>query len=298
MDLFDIKCFLSVAQHLNLSLAAKEMFISQPAMSVKINAIEEEFDVKLFNRSRHKVELTPAGKLVQKSLADMLDNYEEIKAEACKIGSNHLSIGWPMEWINVDKVIQSFHTQYPDIELDVKLGGWGQLTSEVINGSLDVSFTEQSEILDIPALEGVFLFRDYGAIAVSKSSFLTKYIKIKPDLLKNEKIIMCDDKNGVKTMRQIHKRLNDAGFDMKNAKLAPHYSVTIAMASIGLGVAPILRSLKVKDNPSVSYVDIDSDKLFADFVLTWSLMNENPFISLFKDFCMQQKWGNVNSVVF
>ena len=80
-----MKCFLSVAKHLNLSLAAKEMFISQPAMTSKLNAIEEEIGVKLVKRSRHKVELTPAGESVQKDFAFILDYYEKTKIEAKKI---------------------------------------------------------------------------------------------------------------------------------------------------------------------------------------------------------------------
>ncbi len=295
MDFFDIKCFLSAAKHLNLSMAAKEMFISQPAMSVKINAIEEEFSTKLFYRTRHKVELTPAGAAVQSGFIHMLDCYDKVKAEARKISlsaSNYLSIGYhgPTEWANISELIQTFHLEYPQIEIDVKVGGWGKLTSEVIDGSLDVLFTEQAEVLDIAVLKSIFLFRDYVAVAVSKTGPLSKYAKIKPDLLKNEKIIMSNDQHAVKSMRRIHERLSEAGFDMKNAKLVDHYDVTIAMASAGMGIAPIPRSFKINGHQSVIYVDVDSEKAYEDFVLTWSAENHNPAIPLFRDFCKQREW--------
>ncbi|SHN63675.1 LysR family transcriptional regulator [Desulfitobacterium chlororespirans] len=295
MDLFDLRCFLSVAKHLNLSLAAKEMFISQPSMSVKINGIEEDFGVKLFNRTRHKVELTPAGESAQKDFAYILEYYEKAKVQAKKISesqNNHLCIGYhgPTEWANIHELVQEFHKKFPHIEIDVVVATWGALTHDLVNGRLDVMFNEQSEIDDITMLDSVYLFRDYVAIAVSKSSPLAQLKKIKPEALKNEKIIMSNNKYAVKSLKVVIERLSDAGFDMENARLVDHYDTTIAMASAGMGIAPIPRSFKIAGHQSVAYVDIDSDKVYEDFVLAWRNNNEKPAVHLFKDFCKQHEW--------
>ena len=226
MDVFSMKCYLSVAKYLNLSMAAKERFISQPAMSSKMNLLEEDFGVKLLIRSRQKVELTEAGKYIQQ---------------------------------------------------------------DVINGKLDVLFDEKSETDDVPSLESIFLFRDYAAVAVSKLSHLAAYEKASPDFLKTEKIIMSNNKSASVSLKNIVDRLSDAGFDMKNARLVDEYETTVAMAATGLGIAPIPRSFKVKNN-SVTYVDIDSDKVYQDFVLTWSKYNTNQNIELFKNYCEKLKW--------
>ncbi|ACL19164.1 transcriptional regulator, LysR family [Desulfitobacterium hafniense DCB-2] len=295
MDFFDVQCFLSVAKNLNLSLAAKEMFITQPAMSKKISALEEDFGVKLFNRTRHKVELTSAGKSVQKNFAYILDCYENTKIEAKKIGIseyNHLSIGYhgPTEWAKMNDVVQEFHKRHPHIEIDVVVGDWGPLILDLINGKLDVVFSERSEILDVTILDSIFLFRDFAALAVSKSSPLAQYDQIKPELVKNEKIIMTNNKGAARSLKYIIECLGKAGFDMENAKLADFYETTIAMASAGMGVAPIPRSFKIAGHQSVTYVDIDSDKIPMDFVLAWHINNEKPALHLFKDFCKQHEW--------
>ncbi|MGI1660043.1 MAG: LysR family transcriptional regulator [Desulfitobacterium sp.] len=295
MDLFDLRCFLSVAKHLNLSLAAKEMFISQPSMSTKINGIEEDFGVKLLNRTRHKVELTPAGESAQKDFAYILDYYEKAKLEAKEIsisGNNHLFIGYhgPTEWANIHELLQEFHQKFPQIEIDLVVGTWGSLTLDLINGKLDIIFSEQSEVLDISVLDSVFLFRDYAAIAVSKSSPLAQYNSLKPEFLKTEKIIMSNNKNATRSLKNINERLSNAGFDMENARLVDHYDTTIAMASAGMGVATIPRSFKIPGHHSVVYVDIDSDKVYQDFVLAWHISNEKPALHLFKDYCQQHEW--------
>ena len=293
MDIFSMKCYLSVAKYLNLSMAAKEMFISQPAMSSKMNFVEEYFGVKLLIRTRQKVELTEAGKYIQQEFSQLLDHYERIKLQAQKIsaGINHLSIGYhgPAEWANINNIIKDFCDLNPHIEVDVVVGGWGPLTLDVINGKLDVLFDEKSETDDIPSLESLFLFRDYAAVAVSKLSHLAVYEKASPELLKTEKIIMSNNKSASISLKKIVDRLSDAGFDMENARLVDEYETTVAMAATGLGIAPIPRSFKVKKS-SVTYVDIDSDKVYQDFVLTWSKYNPNKNIKLFKEYCEILEW--------
>ena len=57
-----IRYFLALVSTKNYTRAAQALYITQPTLSQQISAIEKELDTKLFERSRHKVELTPAGK--------------------------------------------------------------------------------------------------------------------------------------------------------------------------------------------------------------------------------------------
>ncbi len=56
-----IKCFLAVRKYLNFSTAAKQMYITQPALTYQINRLERELGVKLFDRTTSSVNLTKAG---------------------------------------------------------------------------------------------------------------------------------------------------------------------------------------------------------------------------------------------
>ena len=69
-----IRAFLSVASHLKFTRAADELNISQPALTVQINQLEEALSIKLFNRNRRQVSLTPAGH-------DLLPLFERIAAD-------------------------------------------------------------------------------------------------------------------------------------------------------------------------------------------------------------------------
>ena len=64
MTLTQIKYFIEVAKCLNFSEAAEHLFITQPALSRQITAIETELNMQLFIRGSKKLSLTPSGQLL------------------------------------------------------------------------------------------------------------------------------------------------------------------------------------------------------------------------------------------
>ena len=58
MEIKHLQYVLAIAKYKNLSYAARNLFITQPALSHQLNAIEKELGEKLFIRSTHSVEIT------------------------------------------------------------------------------------------------------------------------------------------------------------------------------------------------------------------------------------------------
>lgn len=80
MTQLQIKYFLMAARCLNFTEAAKQLYISQPALSQQITAMEKELNMQLFIRSKGKLRLTPAGA----TFLEELPRYEAIFAEILK----------------------------------------------------------------------------------------------------------------------------------------------------------------------------------------------------------------------
>lgn len=78
MDISYLSEFLTVAEELNFSRAAKTLNVSQPALSNHIIALEEELGVRLFERTKRRVSLTHEGKLLLADAQRILDTFEEM----------------------------------------------------------------------------------------------------------------------------------------------------------------------------------------------------------------------------
>ena len=62
MNIFQLSCFLAVAEYLNFSQAAQSLHVTHPAVSQQIQSLEKELNVKLFQRTTRSVKLTEEGR--------------------------------------------------------------------------------------------------------------------------------------------------------------------------------------------------------------------------------------------
>ncbi|SNY94406.1 transcriptional regulator, LysR family [Cohaesibacter sp. ES.047] len=80
-----IRAFLAVASHMKFVRAAEELHISQPALTVQISQLEEALSIKLFNRNRREVSLTPAGQNLLPMFERIVADLEEVMAASTEI---------------------------------------------------------------------------------------------------------------------------------------------------------------------------------------------------------------------
>ena len=80
-DFRQVKAFVAVAEKGSFTLAAKEIFLTQSAVSHSIRALEEQLSCKLLDRSRRKVQLTPEGILFLKRCRRIMQELEGAKKE-------------------------------------------------------------------------------------------------------------------------------------------------------------------------------------------------------------------------
>ena len=72
MNLNQLEYFVSAASYLNFTKAARECYISQTAMTQQMQALEKNLGVKLFIRDKHRIELTPSGRVYLKEAKAIL----------------------------------------------------------------------------------------------------------------------------------------------------------------------------------------------------------------------------------
>ena len=90
MTLTELKYIVAVAREKHFGRAADACYVSQPTLSVAIKKLEEELDVKIFERSAGEVSVTPLGESIVRQAQSVLEQAAEIK-EIAKRGKDPLS---------------------------------------------------------------------------------------------------------------------------------------------------------------------------------------------------------------
>src|SRR5438105_2344101 len=77
MELRQLRYFVAVAEEANISRAAQKIFLTQPALSRQIKALEEEIGQCLLERQAHSIRLTPVGEALLLEARDLLERADQ-----------------------------------------------------------------------------------------------------------------------------------------------------------------------------------------------------------------------------
>lgn len=144
---FRLKVFYIVSQRLNFTKAAKELFISQPAVSKHIKEIEKHYQAPLFERKGNTLKLTPKGEVLKKYAAKIFSLYREMDAEIkfldeqqrgiLKIGSSTTAAQYV-----IPGYLAAFKRNYPHISLELKTNNTEKVENWLQNGKIDIGIVE------------------------------------------------------------------------------------------------------------------------------------------------------------
>lgn len=144
MELKNLRTFRSVADHLNFTTAARELFLAQSSVSAQIKSLEEELDTRLFDRIGRKVLLTAAGQKLYDYAKKMEDMTIEIKSEIgdSKYVKGTLTIRVPesLACVYMPLIVEQFHKKNPRATLIFINCTDRQLKEELNTGRIDLAF--------------------------------------------------------------------------------------------------------------------------------------------------------------
>ncbi len=125
MELRHLRYFVAVAETFNFVHAAERLGISQPALSQQIGRLEDEIGVILLWRTRHKVELTPAGEVFLAEARLVLAQVDQAvqkaqRAAEGKIGNLRLGFVGSVLYSFLPQAIRAYRQRYPNVELHLQ----------------------------------------------------------------------------------------------------------------------------------------------------------------------------------
>ena len=175
MTFNQIKYFVTVAECLSFTEAAKCLFITQPALSRQISAMEQELGTKLFVRDKKRLKLTPGGSVLYNRLLHLLTDYEEAVEEARHANSGYegnLHIGF-LDIYDIsglfDDVIREFREAYENIEMSLERFSLKELPERLYARDLDLILTYGFSLYDKPDLMTVNIQKFDSCIMLNRN---------------------------------------------------------------------------------------------------------------------------------
>lgn len=150
MEIRQLEYFQKIAQTGSINEAARQLHMSQPPLSYQLKLLEEELDVKLFERSRQGVTMTEAGKLLYQRAGELLQFADSAKFEVTQTGRRQvLRLGMTSTTVGpILPKIAAFTRAHPDVSFEVRDGTTFSMMDLLLNGILDASVVRTPVQLD------------------------------------------------------------------------------------------------------------------------------------------------------
>lgn len=166
-----MKYFMKVAETLNFSMAAKELFITQSTLSQQILQMEHELDQPLFLRNSHEVTLTEAGHMLLPLAREAIraaDNCKIRMDELKNLATGELNIGVTFSFVSIiSETLTAFLRRYPHIKMNVTQSTMSELMEQLLRHELDFVLAFKPLRAD-PRIESHVLFHHRLAAIVNE----------------------------------------------------------------------------------------------------------------------------------
>jgi DNA-binding transcriptional LysR family regulator len=142
----DLRYFVAVAEELHFTRAAERLYVSQPALSKQVRALERQLGIELFRRDRHGVALTDAGTALlphaRRVLADWSEGAAAVEAARAARHST-LVVGMstsPVRGGLLPAIRSRFTAAHPEAVIRLRQVNWEDPTAGLADGTADVAF--------------------------------------------------------------------------------------------------------------------------------------------------------------
>lgn len=179
MEIHQLKTFVTVAREGSITRASEKLYLSQPAVSAHIKAIEEELGITLFDRTTRGMVTTREGERLLAKAEQTLGAHQELISEAAHIKGSltgRLRVGGASNSMSepLGRLMMGMSTRCPEVDITLQHGNALEILSGIRNGDLDVGFYNEPDEPDgdLATLEvgrfSIFLAAPAGSFGASQ----------------------------------------------------------------------------------------------------------------------------------
>lgn len=284
MELRHLRYFITVAEELHFGRAAERLRIAQPPLSFQIRQLEEEIGVRLFQRTKRRVELTAAGEVFLREALKTMAQLEQAVSDAQRASRGEvgqLTIGFIQSAaINaLPGVLRTFRDRFPEVDIKLREATPTQVHNDLIEGKIQIGFLRPP--INHDALECEIVLSEPLLVALPKGLPLARRKNLALKSLASERFIMSPREASPGFYDQIMSVCREAGFSPVIGQEAVQMQTILGLVAGGMGVALIPASIRSLRSDGVIYRELRDPVPQAEMIVAWRRDNQSPVLRAF-----------------
>ncbi len=230
-----LRTFHAVAREGGFSKAARALGVSQPTLSLQVQALEARYGVKLFERRGRRVELTDIGiQLVEITgpLFANLDEAEDLLAGGYNLSGGYLLLGATGPY-QIVPLMKAFRERYPEPRLSLFVRNGAELMTALRNRQIDIA-VHSDPPLDQKGLGLIPLQRDPAVVCVGLDHAWANRKSIPMRDLATQTLVLRE--KGTVTRDTLDRAFREAGIDLAPIMEINDWESVRELVAAGLGV--------------------------------------------------------------
>ena len=281
MELRLLRSFLAVAREQSFTRAAASINVAQPRLSLRIRQLEQELEVRLFDRNTRKVELTAAGRAFRDAIEPLLAQLE-LAAETCRRADRGeagvLRIGYSGRASHrlLPQLMQSYRSRYPDVLLDL-VGPLpsGALKAKLLEEQLDLA------LCFLPLGSGLINSRSLATIELKvvlpANHPMADQDKVPLARLGHDPFVGYPSNQGFLLRNAMDDECRRAGFAPRVVRECDNSQVLLCLVAAGTGVSLVPSELEFQEPiAGIVFKGLGRGSAKLRHGLAWRKANTNP----------------------
>ena len=256
------RIFYEVARCGNISRAAKELYISQPAISKAIGKLEESLGTRLFLRNSRGVQLTPEGNVLFQHVAAAFDSLSRGEKELKRIHDFHigqLKIGVSNTLCKYVLLpyLKSFVEKYPHVNITIESQSTAHTLEMLEARKIDIGLVAEPRARRGLNFTPVMEIHDGFVCTPAYMENLTLREGPAPDIFKTGNIMLLDRSN--MSRKHLDTYLYDRDIEVNQLLEVTDMALLIEFARIGLGIACVILDFVSDDLKNGTLMEVPLD---------------------------------------
>ncbi|EZI27835.1 MULTISPECIES: LysR family transcriptional regulator [Pseudomonas] len=284
-DLKQMKAFIAVAEHLHFKRAADVLFITQPALSRLIRALEEEVEAQLFQRTTRQVALTEAGRLFLHECQQVFRHIErgiELARSAAAGDIGHLTVAYNDFAINgaLPAILERFKELHPNVTVELLYMPSHEQYKAIDDCLIDVGFLLGP--VSMPGIKSLPVSQERMVAILPARHPLAGNTSIRVEQLKDERFIFGAASGWSLFREQSFQLCQRFGFTPNIIQEATTSIGIFGLVAANMGVSIYSECAYKIQREGVAIIPLENEHACVQTIAAWNDAYETPTAARFR----------------